>query len=59
MLGSYDAENDTASSRDVISPHPHAQRLMMPGQHRAGEVVEAPGADLIPTRVKADSFWGF
>src|SRR3954471_10699043 len=26
--------------------HPHPQRLMVPGQRRAGEVVEAPGARL-------------
>src|SRR5215212_8146204 len=28
--------------------HPHPQRLMVPGQRRAGEIVEAPGAGLTP-----------
>ena len=29
-------------AHDVKAQHPHAQRLVMAGQHRAGEVVEAP-----------------
>src|SRR4051812_8985130 len=32
----------------VEAQHPHPQRLMVPGQRRAGEVVKAPGAVLAP-----------
>src|SRR5215207_5681446 len=33
-------------AHDVEAQHPHPQRLMVPGQRRAGEVVKAPGAGL-------------
>jgi hypothetical protein len=33
-------------AHEVEAQHPHPQWLMVPGQRRAGEVVEAPGAGL-------------
>src|SRR5215211_4285252 len=33
-------------AHEVEAQHPDPQRLVMPGQHRTGEVVEAPGARL-------------
>jgi hypothetical protein len=33
---------------EVQAQHPHPQRLVMAGQHRAGEVVEAPRTRLAP-----------
>ena len=33
-------------AHEVQAQHPDPQRLVMPGQHRAGEVVEAPRAAL-------------
>jgi hypothetical protein len=43
-------------AHEVEAQHPHPQRLMVPGQRRAGEVVEAPGARLtsiaLPVRLR-------
>src|SRR5215213_4283156 len=43
-------------AHEVEAQHPHPQRLMMPGQRRAGEVVKAPGARLaviaLPMRLR-------
>ena len=38
----------TPEVRAYEAQHPGPQRLVMPGQHRAGEIVEAPGATLAP-----------
>src|SRR4029453_6478779 len=35
-------------AHEVQAQHPHAQRLVVPGQHCPGEVVETPGARLTP-----------
>src|SRR5215212_8614592 len=35
-------------AHEIEAQYPHPQRLMVPGQRRAGEVVEAPGAGLTP-----------
>jgi hypothetical protein len=35
-------------AHEVKAQHPHAQRLVVPGQHRSGEVVEAPSVCLAP-----------
>src|SRR5919205_127362 len=43
-------------AHEVEAQHPYPQRLMVPGQRRAGEVVEAPGARLtsiaLPVRLR-------
>jgi hypothetical protein len=40
-------------AHEVEAQHPHAQRLVVAGQHRAGEVVEAPAAGLAPVALAA------
>jgi len=35
-------------AHEVEAQHPHTQRLVMPGQHRAGKIVEAGRARLAP-----------
>ena len=35
-------------AHEVEAQHPHPQRLVVPGQHRSGQVVEAPSACFAP-----------
>src|SRR3954470_2712596 len=44
----FERFNPEVQPHEIEAQHPHAQRLVMPGQHGAGEVVEARAARLAP-----------